>query len=905
MKEFPPKIKFKFPWRNYQQRVLSELESHLDDNHLHIVAPPGSGKTILGLEVALRINKPCLILVPTLAIRNQWIQRFVELFIQVEEIPDWISNDIKNPKFLTVATYQALHAACADNTIEEHDDEEENNDNGHEDYAVNEKTQEVINAFQLVNLGLIVVDEAHHLKNAWWQSLDKLKEAINPTVVGLTATPPYDVSYAEWQRYINLNGPVDAEISIPELVVEGDLCPHHDFVLLSHPTYEEKQKIYEYRERIQKLFEEVKLDTDLVDAIENHPIIQNPLKHQYWIYSNIEYYSASLIFLNAVGKVVSPEHLEIIGDKNYVIPELTYDWIEIILTFYLYKDPDNFEIYVLHQEKLIKKLKRYGVVERHSINFIYNRKVNNYLSSSISKLQSIDEIVDFEHQQLQQDLRMVILTDYIRKEYLVDALENTLELNKIGVLPIFEKLRRTNNKSIKIGVLTGSLIIIPESALAIFNKITIKKGIDRVSITPISFDTSYLIVEVNHQLKHQMVGIITQIFQQGEIEVLVGTKSLLGEGWDAPAINALILASFVGSYVSSNQMRGRAIRTQRKNSDKTGNIWHLACVDPTSQDGGNDIKILKRRFKTFVGLSNGEGIENGIDRLSIPKTLNSYDEITSFNNLMMANAAERHSLKNRWKIALKTGVNLVEEIKIPFAGDSSYNAVKSLYYDKTIKNLIGVLTSGFIGFGLDAMKGLLKNLRDIRTVKDLTYWFAFTGVIGVLFFGKNTYLAAKTYIKYRDISKDVHNIAEALLSTLINIGIIKTNYESLAIVTKTDNQGAIYCHLEGGSTFEKSTFILALQELINSIDNPKYVIIRKSYFLKVFSQKDYHAVPDLIGRRKEYAIDFRNQWMKQVGSCELIFTRTIAGRKMLLRSRLLSLSAQLEEEKVERVNKWR
>ena len=31
------------------------------------------------------------------------------------------------------------------------------------------------------------------------------------------------------------------------------------------------------------------------------------------------------------------------------------------------------------------------------------------------------------------------------------------------------------------------------------------------------------------------------------IKVIIGTKSLLGEGWDAPCVNSLILASFVGS----------------------------------------------------------------------------------------------------------------------------------------------------------------------------------------------------------------------------------------------------------------------------------------------------------------------------------------------------------------------
>ena len=42
MQSFPTGIKFCFPWRPYQAEVLKELEGHLDDDRLNIVAAPGS-----------------------------------------------------------------------------------------------------------------------------------------------------------------------------------------------------------------------------------------------------------------------------------------------------------------------------------------------------------------------------------------------------------------------------------------------------------------------------------------------------------------------------------------------------------------------------------------------------------------------------------------------------------------------------------------------------------------------------------------------------------------------------------------------------------------------------------------------------------------------------------------------
>ena len=79
--------------------------------------------------------------------------------------------------------------------------------------------------------------------------------------------------------------------------------------------------------------------------------------------------------------------------------------------------------------------------------------------------------------------------------------------------------------------------------------------------------------------------IMTRLFERGEIQILIGTKALLGEGWDSPCINTLILASFVGSYVSGNQMRGRAVRVNVKKPDKVSNIWHLVCL-PAARSAG-------------------------------------------------------------------------------------------------------------------------------------------------------------------------------------------------------------------------------------------------------------------------------------------------------------------------------
>lgn len=877
------------------------------DKHLHVIAPPGSGKTVLGLEVALRLNKPTLILAPTLAIRNQWVHRFCELFLQTAQIPDWISSDIRNPKFMTVSTYQGLHAACNNLEADENDtDDEESTDENGVGKMSDANLNDIADGLNSQNIKTIIVDEAHHLKSEWWQTLTKVKERINPVIVGLTATPPYDVTATEWKRYIGLNGAVDTEISVPELVIEGDLCPHQDYVYFTLPTEKETKSIIDFRQNIEKLFQEVSKDETIIAAVENHPAWQDPRKHLEWIYENFSYYSACLIFLNANGLAISEIHLDVIGDRELQIPSIDFDWMETLLDFYLYKEKTHFKPYGDHQLALENKLRRHGAIERRQISFSYNKRVSGYLTSSIGKLNGIKEIVDFEHQQLGGDLRLVILSDFIRKEYFIDAAENNLELNKIGVIPIFEKLRRENTGNKKIGVLTGSMIIIPKTAYTAFREKAAIYGILQINSEPVPFDDNYILINQTEQLKHTIVHIVTQIFQRGHIEVLIGTKSLLGEGWDAPAINSLILASFVGSFVLSNQMRGRAIRTQGGNPNKTGNIWHLVCIDPTSPTGGNDLELLKRRFKSFIGVSfrDEPAIENGISRLNIPEGIRHKEAIEKKNNEMLFLAGDRESLRQRWEDALKTGKTLVEEIKIPFREDRPYKMVKSMYLKKTIAYLMATLVSGVVGYIAEVFQTLGREGRDIKTTNDLVVILMIAVFGSVILFGGMAYKTMRLYFKYRDISKDIQAIGNALLNSLHKAEAIQTDISKLEVNSSIDELGAVFCHLKGGTTYEKSTFITALQEIVSSIDNPRYVIVRKNMFMIFTEQKDYHSVPEVLGRNKSLAEYFESQWKRLVGACDLIFTRTIEGRKLLLKSRAKSLSAQFEDN-VEYVNKWR
>ena len=116
-------IHFKGTFRPYQQRVLDSARKHLKDGKVHIVAAPGSGKTILGCELIRSLDSPCLIFSPTTTIREQWGDRFKSWFLNDEkQYEELISYNLFDIKLINSLTYQALFSAIEKVAVE---DEEE------------------------------------------------------------------------------------------------------------------------------------------------------------------------------------------------------------------------------------------------------------------------------------------------------------------------------------------------------------------------------------------------------------------------------------------------------------------------------------------------------------------------------------------------------------------------------------------------------------------------------------------------------------------------------------------------------------------------------------------------------------------------------------------------------------
>jgi superfamily II DNA or RNA helicase len=916
-KTFPEELAFRRPWRKYQARLLERLPEYMADGRLHVVAAPGSGKTVLGLEVIRRIDQPTLVLAPTITIRDQWVDRLVANFLDDgASTPKWVSTDLRRPAALTVTTYQALHAICSGELDSHRDDKEGEDEEDHSTASSNLSSElgwvgqngsskdgptesvRLPEGLEEAGFRTVVVDEAHHLRSEWWRTLSFVIERLDqPRVVALTATPPYDVTPFEWERYQELCGPVDAEVSVPELVQQGDLCPHQDYVYFTTPGEKEQRALTEFRASVDAFVGRLKANAEFRAAVQGHPWISSALAHVEEILEQPDYASSLVIYLHATGAEVPRDVLHTLGLPNKKIPPLTLEWLEILLSECLYGDAERFA----KSEALLKKLRHelleMGAIERRRVKLRSPSDHLKLLTSSITKLKAVEEIVRLESGALGEALRCVVLTDFIRRGEMPREAGEAAVFEDIGIVPIFETLRRADIPGTRLGVLSGSIVVIPRSAEDVAKEAADEAGLplSDISFQPLDHDAEYLRVELRGPHRQGAVRLLTAIFEKGGITVLVGTKSLLGEGWDAPCINTLVLASFVGSYMLSNQMRGRSIRVDAKRCEKTANIWHLVCVEPGPFGPGPDYELLVRRFGAFAGVNTtGPTIENGTARLGFGRPPFTREQITGINAQTRARALDRPGLRKRWEEALQFGSSkqMVEGLEAP---------AQALPGGFLLSNTIAALLmqAGFVFVMI-----LAEFSRGAARARGEYFWW-YIGIVAAIaaIVSLPWFVAAIwRFVRHGTPEWSMRQIGRAVLESLEYEGSIRRNENGPVAFTNKKEGGAVFCWLGNARGLEQTIFLRALREALSPIENPRYLLARGKIW-RIF-REDYFTVPEVLSRKKEFAEVFAKKWRRFVGLVQLVYTRTPAGRRLLLRARIHSLAGAFQK-RAQRVSCWK
>ncbi len=847
-------IRFQGTFRDYQSRVLENADSYLADGKINIVAAPGSGKTVLGLELIRRIGKPCLVFSPTAAIREQWGERFRDLFLEDKsDFDSLFSTDLRDIKLLNSVTYQALFTAMEKVELEE------------DSFA----DVDIVRQIRQKRIGTICLDEAHHLKNEWQRSLEKLLELVGGQVkiVALTATPPYDSEGNEWGRYAAMCGQIDEEIFVPELVARDTLCPHQDYIYFNYPSGEELAALNTYRDNAAAAVEQVgRLDfiRELNQRIDRERDYDK-------LFSSAKEYIALLVLFTHYGFPVHKRLIRtLVGRAG--LPAYKASFAQTAFRFLL--DGDLLD--EAQKEALIAIFKECAVYHKRKVELVLNERLKRALVSSVGKLDSIAQIARSEYAAMGDRLRMLVLTDYIKKES-VSQIAKAEKFHDISIVSIFETLRRAND-AVNIGVLSGSLVILPEDVQI--------PGL-RCTRQPIP-GTRYHTVDVSGST-HKMVKAVGELFAQGKIQILVGTKSLLGEGWDAPCINSLILASFVGSFVLSNQMRGRAIRIDRADPDKCSNIWHLVTVEPEylfaenkldqaqkylTQDKKElvsyDYEILKRRFDAFMGPNYEKGtIESGIERLTAVRP--PYDEagIRRINGEMLRLSRDREGMRQKW-----TG-----EVK-----DGSFCVAMETEVDREKRVPVFTFFNVSALIAIAAVQGLLiKLFLDlVAAVPALESFGMFLLVLLSALLCVLGFLIARKLILHRSPARSIKTLGQAVYRTLVECQV-------LAAAAKVDtgenrSQGTVSVSLRNASVHDQNIFNTAMEELLSPIENTRYILIKNRRLLK-YDYRYSFACPSVIGKKKEYVEVLAKRLKGSTGNFVPVYTRKENGRALILKCR--------------------
>ena len=850
-------IRFSGSFRAYQQRILDHADRHLADGHIHIVAAPGSGKTILGLELIRRLQAPCLILSPTTTIKYQWGDRFSAFFLPKGADPAaYISYDLRRVALMTSVTYQAIYSAmkrlpCAD-------------DNETVDYAD-------IDLFQLIRdngIRTICLDEAHHLQNEWQKALEAFMAGLGGTVttVALTATPPYDAGKAEWDRYIAVCGEIDEEIFVPELVREGTLCPHQDYVYFNFPAQAETDAFRAYAAKTQAALEEL-----YTLPLLSRAYAAVAARAYDTLFADAGGCIALLILCQAAGIAVDRRLIRVLTDTR-ALPRLTPVFAEKAVAFLL---TDDTLLSDADREALRELLRRHGVWDNGGACFTLSDRLKRRLCASAGKLDSIAHIAAAESAQLGERLRMLILTDYIRRESL-GAIGTAQPFDRISLVSVFETVRRTLPDT-PIGAVSGSLILLP------------------CAVVPAAWaDTAVPLGQTGYAACHpgggsrERVDCLTRLLQSGQIRILCGTRALLGEGWDSPCVNTLILASFVGSFMLSNQMRGRAIRRDPAAPGKVSNIWHLVTAEPDylfadngaqrlaaylQHDPGtlvsDDFDTLSRRFSCFVGPHFDTGaIEDGIERLTAIRPPYTAAGIADINRRMLSRAADRAAVAAQWTLATDRGARLCRQCELP----RSRAVPPFTFWDMSV-----ILASAAIEAScLPALLRTLADSADRISAPQLLFLLALT-LVAAFFFVR----AAKRLLLDAAPFREMRHIAEALLAAFVELGLIDPSARLVASGSRAD--AVLTLSLANASAYEQSRFNAAVTELFSPIDNPRYLLVMKRWGR--LSYRRSYACPAELGRTRENAACFAAQLRRRVGHFALIYTRTEAGRAAILRCR--------------------
>ncbi|WP_036564576.1 DEAD/DEAH box helicase family protein [Nocardioides halotolerans] len=935
--------------RVHQQEALAALGTAWAAGRTRawVALPPGAGKTLVGLmtvrdRIAAGAVGKAVVLGPNTAIQGQWAAQGAALGIDV-------STDRSLDHPLTALTYQALAVFDPDDEVDDDGAESallmsSNDDSPSNDMSstTNELSDDAESALpmsssadsasgggslldrlhpngrvfveQLKGAGplLLVLDECHHLLEVWGRLIGELLDQLpHAMVLGLTATPPEALTADQALLVAELFGTPLYRVSIPAVVKAGDLAPFVELAWLTTPTPSEDDWLKQEAERFRELV------TQLTDpTFGSMPFLQ-------WL--DARFVASRSPWLTLVKEqpdvcraVLRLHHVGMIGlpsgarmQEEHRSAPTADDWVLLVddwLTGRLTKTglPED--------EQVVEAVRR----ALPSVGYQWTKRgirrgrspVDRVLARSASKTTAVVEICAHEHLNLAERMRMLVLCDHERAGATLPAdLTGVIDQQAGSAHAMLEALAAAPETSGLHPVLvTGRTVAGAAATLQAFLAWLPDRALaGSLRIEPLSEDST-LQQLVGPWQPRQWVGLLTSYFQDGHCQVMVGTRALLGEGWDAKRITGLADVTAVTTITSVVQTRGRALRTDPLWPEKVAVNWSLVCISDQHPKGGNDWDRLVRKHTGYFGIDPEGQVVDGVahlDPLFSPFVPPLVAELDAVNARATVRSEQRARIREQWQVGQ------------PYVDTAVYGIrIKERAPD-------GLRAGGFgLGSGPadvvlrpDAaeLRGLRRHAARDRASSLLVGAGVLTalvagvagaplvlagGVLAALGFGA---IRVRSHLRHGEEllhgaaeAPSVIRIASAVADGLLAAGLVRRGADSVEVALDAD--GEYRCVLHGVDEVEAEVFATALDEAVSPINLPRYLLPRwvrtrreVTWWRSLWAgfgrlRPDgvvWHAVPSVLGLNAERAAAYAKAWDHWVGGGDPVYTGSPEGQGIL------------------------
>ncbi|WP_193627307.1 DEAD/DEAH box helicase family protein [Brevibacterium sp. CFH 10365] len=915
------------PLRRHQGEALSTLRqgTAVDERRSWIVLPPGAGKTRVGIEYAAHLLDRNLVervvaLGPNTAIQAQWAEEWNRL--GEGRPPAGSTRDLTQT--FTALTYQSLAVFDTDGEPED----ESAASNQHSLLAsLAPGGRALVDNLLAAGPMLLILDECHHLLEVWGRLLSDLLALLPDIwVLGLTATPPATMSNRQRELVTDLFSAIRYSASIPALVKEGDLVPFADLVWVTEPTRDEQDWLSAQAERHSEFITGV-LDPDqgtigllewvdrrfLGDRAESVSWQTMSRQHPELCDAALRLHHADLLRLPP-GARPGEQHRRDPDPDDWA--RLIEDWMRHhLLVSETPSDQDLAEEIRRRLPAIGHRWTRHGIIAGRS-------PTDRVLSHSASKPLACVDIVSAEAAALGDHLRMLVLCDFESATATLAAdVRDVLDERSGSALLTLETLA-ADSRTARLNPLlvSGRTVAGPPDVLhALIEHIAVDDAglAARLSVT----DPIAGVSRVDGRwTSRDWVPYVTSFFASGSAQVLIGTRALLGEGWDAPAVTGLIDLTSATTPTAVTQTRGRALREDPKWADKVALNWTVVCISPDHPRGGQDWSRVVRKHDGFFGTDSSGEIVDGVAHID-PAFSPFYppeDDIDAINARMTRRSRSRAEVAERWHVGADyrdeelRSVRIVADTARAVPEAAGTERAPDIARTEGAADAEGIIPmprhsdgdpGTILPFALRAPVVIVwAAVGFLMVTAAALSGGAAAWALGLIAAGLLLSLPVLLTVaggrrqRVYGATPTVAQIAGATAEALHTLGLSSAGADAVRLTI--DSHGDLRCHLDADPASAEA-FALALDEAVSPIGDPRYLLpcwqlppldhglrgwwtrMRRGIGAPREAEPIWVGVPTVLGTKKDRAAAFAAAWDAWIGGGHPVYTRNPDGAGIL------------------------